>query len=181
MGHAVARAAKLMGAEVILISGPTAIPDPTDFTTISVKTAEQMLKAAQSHASQADWIIGLAAVADYRVANPSATKLRRSAQDITLALTPNPDIIATLAAENSNKKVIAFAAEPSDDPSVAAEKMHRKGVAAIALNDISNPEIGFQSDENELTLIFADGSTSHSGRLSKLACGLWLLDQIARH
>lgn len=181
MGLAMARAAQLMGAEVILITGPTSLPDPANATTIHVRTAEQMLSAAKEQAPKADWIIGLAAVADYRVENPSPTKIRRSEEDLTVTLIPNPDIIATLAKENPTKRVVAFAAEPTQDPAYAVEKMQRKGVSAIALNDISNPQIGFQSDENELTLIFASGETHQSGRKSKLGCALWLLDQLGQN
>jgi phosphopantothenoylcysteine decarboxylase/phosphopantothenate--cysteine ligase len=140
-----------------------------------------MLAAAQEQAPKANWIIGLAAVSDYRPANPSPTKIRRSEADLTLTLTPNPDIIATLAKENPTKRVIAFAAEPTQDTEFATEKMHRKGVSAIALNDISNSQIGFQSDENELTLILANGETHQSGRKSKLGCALWLLDQLSEN
>ena len=179
MGLAMARAAQLMGAEVILISGPTGLPEPPNATTIHVRTAEQMLAAAQNQAPKADWIIGLAAVSDYRPASPSNTKIRRSEEDLTLTLIPNPDIIATLAQQNPTKRVVAFAAEPTQDTAYAIEKMRRKGAAAIALNDISNPQIGFQSDENELTLILASGETNQSGRKSKLACALWLLEILA--
>jgi phosphopantothenoylcysteine decarboxylase / phosphopantothenate---cysteine ligase len=179
MGDAMARAAKLMGADVIIVTGPTNIPAHANSTTIQVKTAEEMLKACQSHAPTADWIIGLAAVADYKVTHPSDTKLRRSEDTVNLSLSPNPDIIGTLAKENPSKKVVAFAAEPNNDPTYATEKMRRKGVAAIALNDISNSEIGFQSDENELTLILNSGETHNSGRKSKLACALWMLEILA--
>ena len=179
MGQAMARAAQMMGANVILVSGPTSLPDPPNATTIKVKTAEEMLAACQQEAPKADWIIGLAAVADYKIENPSATKLRRNDEDLTLTLSPNPDIIGTLAKENPTKKVIAFAAEPNSDPAYATEKMNRKGVAAIALNDISNPATTFGSDENELTLILKTGETSNSGRKSKLACSLWLLERLA--
>lgn len=179
MGLAMARAARLMGAEVILVTGPTALPIPNDVLSLKVRTAEEMLDACRTHAAQADWIIGLAAVADYRVSAPSGTKIRRSEGDLTLALTPNPDIIATLAMENPGKKAIAFAAEPGLDPGYATQKMAKKGVCAIALNDVSNADIGFGSDENELTLIFADGHSVSSGRRSKLACSLWMLEELA--
>ncbi|MFM9872318.1 MAG: bifunctional phosphopantothenoylcysteine decarboxylase/phosphopantothenate--cysteine ligase CoaBC [Fimbriimonadaceae bacterium] len=180
MGDAMARAAKLMGAKVIFITGPTSLPTPANSTTIKVKTADEMLAACQAYAAKADWIIGLAAVADYKINNPSNTKLRRNDGDLTLTLSPNPDIIGSLAKENPTKRVIAFAAEPSDDTTYATEKMRRKGVFAIALNDVSNPEIGFHSDENELTLILSSGESHKSGRKSKLACALWMLEILAQ-
>lgn len=179
MGLAMARAARLLGAEVILVTGPTEQMIPPDIQAIPVITAAQMLAESQKVASRADWIIGLAAVADYSVENPSSTKMRRSADDLQITLTPNPDIIGTLAKEFPDKQVIAFAAEPSEDVEYAIEKMRRKGVAAIAMNDISRRDIGFGSDDNDLTLITADGSTHRSGKRSKLACSLWLLKLLA--
>ncbi len=176
MGDAMARAAKLMGANVIVVTGPTNIPALANATTIPVTTAEQMLQACRDNAEQADWIIGLAAVADYKITHPSDTKLRRSEENVNLTLSPNPDIIGSLAKENPTKKVVAFAAEPTEDPTYATEKMRRKGVSAIALNDISNPEIGFHSDENEITLILKSGDIHKSGRKTKLACAMWMLN-----
>lgn len=178
MGVAVARAAQLMGAEVSVISGPIALPPLRNTDWVNVQTAEQMLAAAREHAAGAAWIVGLAAVADYRPATATSGKVRRSDEHLRLELVPNPDIIATLAREFPGAKTVAFAAEPGPDPAYAREKMVRKGVAALAINDITAPGIGFESDENELTLIWPDGQQSRSGRRSKLACGLWLLEEL---
>lgn len=180
MGHALALAAHWMGAEVQMVSGPTALPDLTFAKTIRVTTADQMLAAAQELAPSANLIIGAAAVADYKVNNPSSGKLRRSSESLNLELIPNPDIIATLAAQNPRAKVVAFAAEPDSDLSTAKAKLKKKSVAAIAINDISRPEIGFDSDQNELTLITQSGKTASSGLRSKIGCALWLLEQLAQ-
>lgn len=179
MGVAMARAAKLMGAEVTMVAGPSQAIAPRDVTVVPVQTAQEMLAACRSQVASADWVIGLAAVADYRVDGAAQTKIRRTEDGLVLKLIPNPDIIATLARENLDKRVIAFAAEPGIDPDYIADKLKRKGVAAMAVNDISNPEIGFGSDENELTLHFAGGAVAKSGRRSKLACALWMLEQLA--
>mgnify|MGYP001809941740 CR=1 FL=1 len=178
MGFALARAARWMGAEVILVSGPTALPSPTDVQTIRVQTAEEMLAAVRAHAAGCHLIIGCAAVADYRPAHPVKGKLRRSEDVLRLELIPNPDIIATVAHEFPDARVIAFAAEPSSDPTAAREKMARKGVWALAMNDISRPGLGFGSDENELRLLTAQGDDS-SGVMSKLGCALWFLERVA--
>ncbi len=178
MGYALARAAQLMGAEVTVVSGPTALPPLRGTAWHEVQTAEQMLAASLDHAAGADWIFGLAAVADYRPLDPAESKLRRSTEDLTLTLTPNPDIIATLTRHFPTARTVAFAAEPGTDPSYAREKLDRKGVYAIAMNDISSPEVGFESDENELTLIRKDRGLTSSGRRSKLACALWLLESL---
>lgn len=177
MGFALARAALLMGAEVTVVSGPTSEIAPFGVQVISVETAEQMLVASLPLAGGSDYVIGAAAVADYRPSKPVKGKIRRSGEEIVLGLTPNPDVIAELA-KVCNGKVIGFAAEPSADLDKAKEKIQAKGLFAIAVNDVSQPGIGFDSDENELCLVFADGRTAASGRMSKLGCSLWMLERL---
>jgi len=179
MGAALARAALWMGAQVTVVTGPTKEPLPRDAKIISVRTAEEMLAKAMSAAKDVDLIIGAAAVADYRPANPFKGKMRRTQDPIHIDLLPNPDVIAELAKAHKKARVIGFAAEPDRGLETALEKIKRKGLAAIAVNDISKPEIGFNSDYNELTLIAADGNTESSGLRSKLACAIWLLERIA--
>jgi phosphopantothenoylcysteine decarboxylase/phosphopantothenate--cysteine ligase len=139
-----------------------------------------MLEASLEAGKDADIIIGAAAVADYRVANPVSGKMRRSEELISLQLVPNPDVIASLAKAFPQATVVGFAAEPSSDLSIAREKLIRKGIHAIAVNDVSQPGIGFDSDNNEITLITQDWQTVSSGRQSKLACALWLLERVAQ-
>jgi phosphopantothenoylcysteine decarboxylase/phosphopantothenate--cysteine ligase len=179
MGAALARAALLMGAEkVIVVSGPVSIGYPLGVEVVRVRTAEEMLAASLLAANGADLIIGAAAVADYRPANPFVGKVRRSSEPLDLELVPNPDVIAALAAHAPQAQVVGFAAEPSSDLSVAQDKISRKGLFAIAANDISRTEVGFEAEENSLTFITAHGVQGTSGQKSKLSCALWLLDQI---
>lgn len=177
MGAALARAALLMGANVTVVSGPTKAPLPFGANVISVRTAEEMLAASRPIASQSDIIIAAAAVSDYRPATIHEGKLRRTNESLALKLVPNPDIVAALAKEAPQATVIGFAAEPSSDLGEARAKLQRKGLAAVAMNDVSKPGIGFDSEENELTLVFADGRQTSSGRKAKLSCALWLLEQ----
>lgn len=178
MGAALAQAVISLGGDAVVVSGPVSVSYPRKATVIRVQTASEMLEAAMAHAHHADLIIGAAAVADYRPAEPVQGKIRRSASDLTVRLVPNPDIIAALAAQCPGKAV-AFAAEPSDDLGVAREKIGRKGVYAIAVNDVSRGDIGFGSGDNELTLVGANGREARSGKRSKLACARWLLEQLA--
>ena len=180
MGVALAKAALLMGAEVTMIAGPQEARIPLQLTVIRVKTALEMLEAMKGQAPQHDWIIGAAAVADYRLENPSPGKLRRSESSIQINLVPNPDIIAEAARLAPNAKVIGFAAEPSTDLSIAKEKIRKKSLFAIAANDVGNTEIGFDSSANAIDLIFADGNILHSGVRSKFQCAVWLLESIAQ-
>jgi len=178
MGVALAQAALWMGADVTVVAGPQSAPLPRAATVVPVRTAQEMLAACQS--VSADLVIAAAAVADYRPAHPVAGKIRRSSDALSIELIPNPDIIATLAQGNPTATYVAFAAEPSPDLAVAREKMTRKGVHAIAVNDISNPAIGFESDQNQLTVLFSDGREAHSEVASKLSIALWLLDLVTQ-
>jgi phosphopantothenoylcysteine decarboxylase/phosphopantothenate--cysteine ligase len=180
MGVALAKAALLMGAEVTMIAGPQEARIPLQLTVIRVKTALEMLEAMKRQVPQHDWIIGAAAVADYRLENPSPGKLRRSESSLQINLVPNPDIIAEAARLAPNAKVIGFAAEPSTDLSIAKEKIRKKSLFAIAANDVGNTEIGFDSSANAIDLIFADGNILHSGVRSKFQCAVWLLESIAQ-
>ena len=177
MGAALARAALLMGAEVTVVAGPSSAPYPLSARVVRVTTAQDMLEAALAEGG--DLIVAAAAVADYRPVSPFEGKMRRSAENLTVELTPNPDVVAALAARYPAATVVGFAAEPSDDLTVAREKLARKGLFAVAANDVSDPSIGFDSDDNALRVVFRDGSVRESGRRSKLACARWLLEQVS--
>jgi len=177
MGAALARAALLLGARVVVISGPTKIPLPLDAEVVRVQTAVEMLEAALRYADAADLVIGAAAVADYRPVSSSTGKIRRSSENLSLELTPNPDVIAEVA-KVSRARIIGFAAEPTTDLAEVRAKLERKGLFAVAANDISRSDAGFDSDKNELTLVRRDGEPISSGHLSKLGCAIWLLEQV---
>ena len=178
MGAALARAALLLGANVTVVTGPAKAKLPSQATVIRVRTALEMLAESEKLAPSSDLIIGASAVADYRPAEPSDSKVRRVEGGIDLKLVSNPDIIASLSARNPSATVVGFAAEPSNSLETAQKKLERKGLFALAANDISNPEVGFESDQNELSLLFRDGRTATSGRRSKLECALWLLETL---
>ncbi|HRJ26784.1 MAG TPA: bifunctional phosphopantothenoylcysteine decarboxylase/phosphopantothenate--cysteine ligase CoaBC [Fimbriimonadaceae bacterium] len=183
MGAALARAAGQMGGEVTVVSGPVSVSYPAFARVLPVQTASEMLAVALECASEADLIIGVAAVADYRPKTRVEGKIRREGP-LALELEPNPDIIAALAEFVASRRqetwpqVVAFGAEPSSDPEVAVAKMIRKGVDALAMNDISAPGIGFGSDSNALTLLRPDQAPLNFGPASKFRCAIWLLEQL---
>jgi len=178
MGAALARAALLRGATTTVVTGPTTVALPARAKVVRVRTAVEMLGACQSVVAECDWVFAAAAVADYRPADPVQGKLRRGEEDLSLRLVPNPDIIASLASSGQpHQRFIAFAAEPTDDWSVAEEKRRRKRVHAVVANDIGRSDAGFEVDQNELTLL-TGGEPQQSGHLSKLGCALWLLDAL---
>jgi phosphopantothenoylcysteine decarboxylase / phosphopantothenate---cysteine ligase len=179
MGAALARAVLLLGGTVTVVSGPVSVAYPLNAEVIRVQTALEMLAAARLVAVSADFVIGAAAVADYRPAVRHSGKLRRSGESLSLELMPNPDIVATLSSEFPEKPIIGFAAEPDSGLDSAREKLVRKGLVGIAVNDVSDSEIGFDSDQNLLRWVSSSGDVRESGLRSKLGCALWLLEQIS--
>lgn len=179
MGSALAKAAQRMGAKVTLIAGPQTAPIPQKVEAVRVQTALEMAEAAVRLAPSADLIIGAAAVADYRPKEKQKGKIRSGGGTWELELTPNPDVLAGAVKANPKAVAIAFAAEPDESLEVARAKIVRKGVTAIAVNDISRNEIGFDSPNNELTLLWKDGQTEKSGLKSKYECAAWLLTRLA--
>jgi len=159
MGYAVATAAMEAGARVCLVSGPTALPDPERVQTLRVATAQQMLDAVQLHIRDTDIFISVAAVADYRPADPVAGKIKKTAERMNLELVRNPDILATVAALQQPPFTVGFAAETADLVPAAQAKLEAKGVDLIAANPVGDRDRGFEVDNNELTLVDRSGAT----------------------
>ena len=153
MGYALAEAALRRGAKVILVSGPVALEAPTGADLVQVETAEEMRNAVVSRAPEASAIIGAAAVADFRLSKTSAQKIKRNGP-VSLDLEPTPDILAEVAARRRpDQLLIGFAAETQNAIENGRAKLRKKGIDAIIVNDVSNPEIGFDSECNEVTIL----------------------------
>ena len=165
MGYAVARAASEAGAQVTLVSGPTALAAPPGVTRIDVQTAQQMFDAVKKAAADADMFVSVAAVADYRVANASAHKIKKNgANGMTLELAENPDILAHVAALPKGPFCVGFAAETEKLAANAREKRARKKIPLLAAN-LAQQALG--ADDNEITL-YDDAGEHPLGRGSKL-------------
>jgi phosphopantothenoylcysteine decarboxylase / phosphopantothenate---cysteine ligase len=179
-GHSVARAAAAAGAEVLLVSGPVEIPDPSGVKTVHVETAAEMLSAAEA-ALPVDVAVCAAAVADWRVDAVANEKLKKQEGRIaSLALVENPDVLATLARHSKKRPrlVIGFAAETENLLDHARAKLKRKGCDWIVANDVS-PESGvFGGAHNQVHLVTAGGVESWPP-LSKEAVALGLVRKIA--
>lgn len=158
-GYAIAQAALDFGAAVTLISTPTALPVPAGAKLLSVSTANDMLKAVQSATANADALVMVAAVADFRPANAAKQKIKKGDGIPTLKLAANPDILATLATQEIPRVRVGFAAESQNLLDNAASKLRRKKLDFIVANDISASDAGFAVDTNRVTLLFADGRT----------------------
>lgn len=158
MGFAIARACLEAGARVTLIAGPVNLPTPERLTRVNVVSALDMLAAAQLASQTADIFIATAAVADYRPEAVASQKIKKSSEMLTLELVRNPDIVATIAAQEKKPFVVGFAAETEKVLEHAREKLLRKHLDMIASNDVARSDIGFQSDDNALTIIWGEGS-----------------------
>ncbi|MHB8535572.1 MAG: bifunctional phosphopantothenoylcysteine decarboxylase/phosphopantothenate--cysteine ligase CoaBC [Sulfuricaulis sp.] len=158
MGYAVAQAAAEAGARVILVSGPTALADPERVQTVRVSSAQEMYDAVHAHVGTANIFIGVAAVADYRPSQIADNKIKKDAQNITLELTRNPDILASIAALKPAPFTVGFAAETEDVEQRARRKRESKNLDLIAANRVGT-NLGFGSEENSLLLIGQDGVT----------------------
>jgi phosphopantothenoylcysteine decarboxylase/phosphopantothenate--cysteine ligase len=160
MGIALAAAAAERGAEVTLIAANVSLPSPPGVRRIDVETAAQLAAAAAEEFAATHVLVMAAAPADFRAAEPAAGKLQRSGP-LELSLEPTEDILASLAAKRAEgQTIVGFAAEHGGEAVERARgKLERKGADLIVLNDVSDPEIGFESDRNAVTLITAEGET----------------------
>ena len=179
MGHAIATACLRRGAEVVLISGPTALQPPPGAVFVPVQTAEEMREAALHHLPSSTVDIKAAAVADYRVARPSASKIKSNKDaGLTLELAPNPDILREIAARKEHRFVVGFAAETDDVRAHATAKLAAKGIDMLVANDVSRRGIGFEADDNEVTLLDRWGGIVELPRMSKLGVADAIVDRV---
>ena len=164
MGYALAAAAVDAGADVILISGPVALSIPERCQGILVISADEMQQAALEFAEGADIFIATAAVADYKAASIASEKIKSGDDKMTISLEKNPDIVSSVASTFEDLFVIGFAAESNDVETYAKGKLEQKHLDAIVANDISRTDIGFNSDDNEVSWIDTDSTIVFSKR-----------------
>ncbi|MGE4317841.1 MAG: bifunctional phosphopantothenoylcysteine decarboxylase/phosphopantothenate--cysteine ligase CoaBC [Deferribacterales bacterium] len=177
MGIALARQAKVMGADVRLIAGPVTA-DISGLDAVRVQTADEMLTALKQETPSADILIMAAAVADYKAAEYSDKKIKKSDDDMVIRLSKNPDILKSLSGGKRENQVFAgFAAESHDLAQNARKKLIEKKLDMIVANDISRKDIGFETDDNEVTIFFSDGTSADSGKKSKTEIAELILAQ----
>ena len=170
MGYALATACRDAGAEVTLIVGEkVTLTTPIGVQKITVQSADDMLQAAKKTANTGcDVFIATAAVADYRTKTTAPQKIKKTQPAMTLELVKNPDILATISKENPNMFMVGFAAETQDVEKYAHNKLIDKKLDMIACNDVSRQDIGFASDDNAMTVFFADKYQHPSASLAKM-------------
>ena len=170
MGYALAEAARARGAQVVLVSGPTALPAPRGIEVVPVETAADMTKALSARLAWSTVVIMAAAVADFRPLHPASQKIKKQGQtDQTLALERTTDILAALSAQRTTQLLVGFAAETQDLIAHAKEKLAAKGLDLIVANDITTEGAGFGSDHNAATLIDRQGALIELPLMSKRA------------
>ncbi len=176
MGYALAVAAQKAGAEVTLISGVTQLLKPQNCHFVQIETAEQMHTAVFEKIENCDIFIGAAAVADYRPVVCGGEKIKKNAEQITLTLQKNPDILADVAASKNPPFTVGFAAETHELERYARDKLTRKKLNMIAANWVGRDKGGFEHDENALDVFWQDGQkTLEMTDKSKLARQLIVL------
>ena len=180
-GFALAEAARNAGAEVTLVAGPVHLPTPAGIERIDVVSAQQMKDAVTERAADADIFVSVAAVADYRPQTTHDQKLKKSEQEsdgMRVALKENEDIVGSIAGVRPRPFVVGFAAETHNALQYAREKRERKCMDAIVVNDVSDAAIGFDSTDNAVTLIHADGEVGLP-KMPKVAIASRLVAEIA--
>lgn len=175
MGYAMATAARDLGADVTLVSGPVDLPEPTGMTVVQVESAEDMLQAVLSVYEQSDLAIKTAAVADYRPKNAMNQKMKKQEGDSVIELERTTDILKTLGEKKTHQLLIGFAAETNDVLHYAQGKLQKKNADYIVANDVSQTDRGFGTDENTVTLVGHGDYVKSFPSLSKEALAKQLL------
>lgn len=180
MGYAIARAARMRGAEVRLVSGPTQIAPPAGVMVERVETTAEMLAACQRHIEWSSALVMAAAPADFSPVEQSREKVKKGRDDLTVVLTRTPDILLTLNARKAGRIVVAFAAESRDVLGYAREKLARKDADMVVANDITEPGAGFASDTNRVDILDRSGQHTALPSLDKDDVAWAILDHVMR-
>lgn len=166
MGYAMAEAAIEAEHDVVLISGPVNLHPPRDAQLMSILTSDEMHDAVHRHLGDCDVLVMCAAIADYKPAKVSAQKIKKRDESFSLELVPTRDILSSLP-QDRQFLVVGFAAETNDVEENARKKLRVKNCDIVVANDVSDPSIGMESDENEVKIFFKSGDERKISRTSK--------------
>lgn len=178
MGYALAKQAKLLGANVTLISGPTNLTPFCGIDLIKVTNAREMYEKVIDCYEKNDIIIKAAAVSDYRPVNRSTDKIKKQEGNLLLELERNPDILAGLGEKKGTRVLVGFAAETKEVLKYAAHKVQRKNLDFIVANDVTQSGAGFAHDTNIVTLVFPNGDMKELPELTKNQVALEILNEV---
>jgi phosphopantothenoylcysteine decarboxylase/phosphopantothenate--cysteine ligase len=184
MGYAIAAEAALRGADVVLVSGPTALDAPAGVRRVAVETAREMRDAVLAELPRCTVFVAAAAVSDFRPAAPSARKIKKeelgAGAGLTLELVPNPDILAEVGAAEGRRIVIGFAAESHDLVASARRKLERKRCDLVVANDVTREGAGFDADTNAVSFVWPGGEVEELPLAPKHEVAARLLDRVEK-
>lgn len=181
MGYAVAQMAAERGADVLLISGPSALATPPNVRVVNVETTNEMLEACLAAYGDVDIVIKAAAVADYRPRDVADQKIKKKTDDaLTVVMDKNPDILKTLGAKKEQQVLVGFAAETQNLLANAREKVVKKNLDMIVANDVTAAGAGFNSDTNIVKFLFANGEVRELEQMPKVDVANKILDEAIR-
>jgi len=180
MGYALAAAAAERGARVILVSGPVTLSPPPNVEVIPVRTAVEMRKAVMDRLEESTIIVKAAAVADYQRVNPPKQKVKKTAARLSVELDPTPDILAEAGRKKGGRLLVGFAAETENLIEEARRKLESKNCDMVVANLVSEQGVGFESDENEVTLVLRTGEAIPVPRAPKAAIANRIFDEIIK-
>ncbi|WP_139489822.1 bifunctional phosphopantothenoylcysteine decarboxylase/phosphopantothenate--cysteine ligase CoaBC [Brevibacillus dissolubilis] len=176
MGYAIAEAARDRGAEVVLVSGPTALPKPDGVTFVAVESVQEMLDACLAVYPVTDVVVKSAAVSDYRPKVTYEHKMKKTGDELTIEMEKAPDILRTLGEQKHNQFLIGFAAETQDLAKYALDKIARKNLDMIVANNVLQEGAGMGGDTNIVTIFSKDGDQVALDKMSKRAVADKLFD-----
>lgn len=179
MGYAVARAAAARGAEVVLVAGPTSLPDPYGVEVVRVNTASEMAEAVFAEMDAADVVVKVAAVSDYRPVEVSGQKIKKHSDELVVKMAKTEDILESLGKRKKHQVLVGFAAETEELEKNALDKLKRKNLDMIVGNLIGAPEAGFEADTNKMKLFFKNGRVEDLPMMDKDEAAHALLDRVA--
>lgn len=180
MGYSMAEAARVLGAETVLISGPVALEPPKGVKIVQIESAQEMFEAVQQEYKDAMMVIKSAAVADYRPAEIHGQKMKKKDGDASLQMARTTDILKTLGEQKENQLLVGFAAETEHVLAYGEGKLQRKNLDYIIVNDVTNPDGGFGNDTNVVTLLSKKGLVQPYESMPKNELATVLLAAILR-
>lgn len=182
MGYAIARALTNLGAEVVLVSGPTALETPAGVRGVPVRSAQEMFEACEIEFDSSDIIVMSAAVADYTPIDVADQKIKKQDEGLTISLRKTVDILATLGSQKkTGQTLVGFALETNNELEHAKDKLLRKNADFIVLNSMQDEGAGFATDTNKVTVIHRDGTLSPFALKSKDAVATDICKLIVEH
>jgi phosphopantothenoylcysteine decarboxylase/phosphopantothenate--cysteine ligase len=178
MGYALAEEALRRGANVILVSGPTHVFPPSEAVVRDVQTAEDMKREVSKHFPKADVVLMAAAVSDFTFSQTASSKIKKEEFGESIKITPAPDLLQELSRKKGSKVLVGFAAETENVVDNAIKKLKKKSLDMIVANNVLDEGVGFESDFNQVSLVFPGGQAIQTEKMTKVEISQIILDKV---